>query len=106
MTAEFPKRKLVDLRHRLESWFPRRREATGRKVLSLARKLHHAACVIRQGWYFVHSLIMRLANLHVNGEELRGGGDTWGGLRKKEETRAETGVYGGRGQVEMVREPG
>lgn len=72
MTVRFLQRKLDDLRRRLESWSPRRREATGRKVLSLARKLHDAAYIIRQGRYFVHSLL-RLANLHVNREKLREG---------------------------------
>ena len=84
MTVGLPERKLDDLRHRLGCWPPGRREATVREVLSLAGKLHHAAYVVRPGRYFVHRLL-RLANLHLTGEELRGGGDAWGRLRKNAE---------------------
>ena len=50
----------------------------------MAGKLHHAAYVVRPGRYFVHRLL-RLANLHLTGEESRGGGDAWGRLRRKAE---------------------
>ena len=78
-------RKLEDLRQRLVKWPPERREATGREVLYLAGKLYHAAYVVQPGRYFVHRLL-RLANLHLTGEEPRVGGDTWGRLRRKAET--------------------
>ena len=75
---------MEDLRQRLEGWPPERWTATVREALSIAGKLHHAAYVVRQGRYFVHRLL-RLANLHLTGEELRGGGDAWGRLRRNAE---------------------
>ena len=81
---------------------------TVREVLSLAGKLHHTAYVIRPGRYFVHKLL-RLANLHLSGEEMRGVGDAWVRLRKVAEAERQfgtnAGIHGGRGLVEMVREP-
>ena len=77
MVVGLPQRKLDDLRQRPVSWPPERREATVQEVLPLARKLHHAAYVVRPGRYFVHKLL-RLANLHLTGEDSRGGGDAWG----------------------------
>ena len=66
MVVGLPQRKLDDLRQRPVSWPPERREATVQEVLPLARKLHHAAYVVRPGWYIVDRLL-RLVN-RVEGE--------------------------------------
>jgi len=57
-------RKLEDLRQRLASWLPERREATVRDVLWLARKLHHAAYAVWPGRYLFQRFL-RLVNLHL-----------------------------------------
>ena len=84
MTVGLLQRKLEDLRQRLANWPPERREATVREVLSLAMKMHHVSYMVPPGQYFVDRLL-RLGNLHLAGEESRGGRDAWGRLRKKTE---------------------
>ena len=84
ITVRLPQRTLEDLRQRLASWPPERREATVREGLSLAGKLHHAAYVVRPGLCFVHRLLL-LANLYLTGKESREGRDAWGRLWKKTE---------------------
>jgi len=94
MTVGLPQRKLEDLRQRLKTSTPRRREAIVREVLSLAGKLHHAAYVAQRGRYFLYS-VLRLANLYITGDELRGGGEAWCRLREKSEF--VTDIAGGDG---------
>ena len=51
------------------------------KSIVAGRMLQHAVYAVRPGWYLVHRL-MRLANLPLTGEEIRGRGDEWNKLPK------------------------
>lgn len=84
MTVRLSQRNLENLRKRLWDWPHRRRDAIVREVLSLTRKLNHAAYIVRPRRYFVHMLLL-LANLQLTGKESRGVGGAWDRLRKEEE---------------------
>lgn len=75
---------MVGIREELTGWLPGREWATVGEVLSLAGKLLHAAYVIRPARYLVRRLL-QLHNLHLNGSERAGGGESWGRFQKKKE---------------------
>ena len=72
MTLSLPARKSRELQELLEDWPPWKRTATEREVLVLAGKMYHVAYVIRPVKYSVRRLL-QLSNLHLNGQEKRGG---------------------------------
>ena len=86
MTISLPLRKLRDLQERLDAWPATRETATVREVLVLARKLRHAAFVVRPGRYFVRRLL-QLTMPHLNGDDGAGGGGVWGRHRTREEVK-------------------
>lgn len=63
---------------RLTAWPPDRWMATIHEVM----EVHHAAYVVRSGWYFVHLLLL-LSELYLDEEDSAGGRDVWWRARKK-----------------------
>lgn len=57
MAISLPRKKVEDLRARVEDGPQGRKEATVREVLLLVRKLHHAAIGFQPGRYVVRRLL-------------------------------------------------
>ena len=83
MTISLPQRRVGAL-VKLRASPLERKVATVNEVLALAGKLHHAAFMVRAGWYIACRLL-QLSGLRLNGEEPAGGSDALVRTRKKAE---------------------
>lgn len=82
LTVSLPIRKSKELKEKLAQWTCSRETATVKGVLVLAAKLYQAALVARPGRCFMRRLL-QLCELHLNGDEVKIGGNVWGRHRKK-----------------------